>query len=306
MLGGSPALAKELKPVLNAVKDIFGGMSSSFVRKSWCLFVLFIFFSCFKPTHSMLGIKGTTLVLILDARNKQSVDFLDSFLKGVYAIGAPLDIKYAFVKNTIPPIPIPENSIVDYAAIRGFPLKKDHYYLFDDTAALIVDGVLFGDGGDLVHTINRKLSQIPEDNARAKLLAEALKESIESLSPLKNIFRSSRNCFAFYEEICGACESGKVLVDFSRLQERYGQYSFWFVALTSYDAEDVKRVRINLGLNKDLILSDQNIVTWWPHQKQKALGVHPLLGSLIIADRLGTILYIGNDIEDMERWMEEH
>jgi len=117
--------------------------------------VILFFLSCTDAGKDFLhSIKRATLLFVVDSRNKQSVDYITSFLSNVETMTNLSDIKFVFLNsNGLSKITNAKYPVLDRAIIRTLSLKKNKYYLFGADKKLIMDGALYGDCGDLIHAI---------------------------------------------------------------------------------------------------------------------------------------------------------
>jgi len=259
--------------------------------------------NCSRESHPFFNrINRLTIIFVVDSINKQSTDFLSHFADNADKLPEIPSIYCIFLNDISLKNKVDICEILDDSMINALSLNKNSYYVFNKDKKLIARGSLTGESGILIQNIWKSLDQVAYKANEEKNRIETLHSFIEAFAA-KSIGQNI-NCFVFFEQICEGCDSGKSLIHFSTLQDKYKNISFNYVPLSEYSPEDISRINANIGLKNNVILSIHNISSWWLSHKNNTIGIHPLIGTYIAVDRSNNLIFIDRSIRNLELWLE--
>jgi hypothetical protein len=247
--------------------------------------------------------KRPYLVFHFDSRSESSRRATELIIRNIKQTGLRLNF-YAIIDGNIE-LPNLKKYVVEdsYFLKRRIIIPRNYYKLLDKKYRTISQGRI----SDGPSEIARKIIRHFKKNSSEKTSDDSSSVNKSLDFPFSQFIDNATNfdinIYVLHDVICAGCKSGANLNEFELLANSYRSYSFSFIAMADYSAEDLERIKKNGKYHIQLLAPNEKVKSWWEQKRFSKDESHPDEGLIFASDRRGIPIFISKDMKTLKGWL---
>lgn len=180
--------------------------------------------------------------------------------------------------------------------------KMNYYYLFDVNGDMRLFGSLYNDIYQILDRIDSIFGIYKKHfyDVHFSVGKNILQTFLATV--IGNTFENNEySCYAIYSRICFSCSPGQAIFMLNEIAGHTLQIKFYIILMSKYSDQMIKNYLKDYNIKIKILFANDFFINQWREYVAAKKRNHPLEGSIILLDRTGKIIFIGENVDDFKK-----